>query len=157
MNNFLARTGLLLAALSLPALAESTLQLSMQSMQEGPASAKGGRKLVPAARVAPGSEITYVITYRNTGDKPAEKAVITNPVPKELIYKGGSAAGAQSKFEVSVDGGSTFGALPSLKVAGAGGKQRPATAADVTHLRWTLLKPVPPGKEGTVRYKAVLK
>ena len=32
-----------------------------------------------------------------------------------------------------------------------------AQPADVTHLRWKLAGTVPPGKEGTVSYKAVLK
>jgi uncharacterized repeat protein (TIGR01451 family) len=158
MNKIIFHTCLILA-IAVPglSLAQGSLQLSMQSMQEVTDSAKGTKKRVPAVKVAPGGEVTYVITYRNVGDKPAEKAVITNPVPKELSYQGGSASGARSNFEVSVDGGHTFGPLPSLKIAGPGGKLRPATSADVTHLRWTLAKAVPPGKEGTVSYKAVLK
>ena len=152
----------LLSIISLPAwaMAQDTLLLTMKSMQEIEVTGKNGKKqkqLVPAAKVVPGSEVIYVITYKNAGDKPADKAVISNAVPKELIYKGGSASGKNAKFEVSVDGGASYGALPSLKVVGADGKTRPAQPADVTHLRWSLVGAVAPGKEGTVSYKADLK
>jgi uncharacterized repeat protein (TIGR01451 family) len=113
------------------------------------------KQMVPAAKVVPGTEVTYVITYRNKGTQPAEKVVINNPVPPELTYQGSSGEGA--RFEVSVDGGVAYGVLPSLRVTGADGKPRPAQPADVTHLRWTLARAVPPGAEGTVRYRALLK
>lgn len=149
---------LLLAAR--PALAEDTLQLTNAVFQEVEVTGAGGKKekkLVPAAKVTPGTEVTYVITYRNVGTQVAEKVVIRNPLPKELAYKGGASSGKGTKFEVSVDGGISYGVLAGLKVTGADGKPRPAQAADVTDLRWTLAAAVPPGKEGAVRYKAVLK
>lgn len=142
------------------AAAQDTLQLTSAVFQEievTGANGKKEKKTVPAAKVVPGTEVIYVITYRNVGSQTAEKVVISNPLPKELLYKGGSASGKGTKFEVSADGGNAYGALPSLKVTGADGKKRPAQPADVTHLRWTLAKAVAPGAQGTVSYRAVLK
>ncbi len=152
----------LLCALGMPglSLAQEPLQISNQVFQEIEVTGKNGKKekkTVPAAKVVPGNEVIYVITYKNTGAQPAAKVVLTNPVPRELSYQGGSASGTNAKFEVSVDGGGNYGALPSLKVPDADGKPRPAQPADVTHLRWTLASAVPAGKEGAVSYKAVLK
>lgn len=159
MNKLIA--SLLLSLLvAAPALAQDTLELTAQVLQEVESRGKDGKvrkQRVPAAKVVPGTEVTYVITYRNKGAQPAEKVVINNPVPAELAYKGSSASGQGTKFEVSVDGGASYGVLPSLRVTGADGKPRPAQAADVTHLRWTLARAVPPGAEGTVSYRAVLK
>lgn len=159
MNKVIASLcGLLLV--TAPVLAQEGLELTAQVMQEIETRGKDGKlrkQTVPAARVVPGTEVTYVITYRNKGAQPAEKVVINNPVPPELSYQGSSASGPGTKFEVSVDGGATYGVLPSLRVTGADGRPRPAQPADVTHLRWTLARAVMPGAEGTVRYRAVLK
>lgn len=143
------------------AAAADTLQLSSEAFQEKAVTGRDGKKgkeLVPVTTVVPGTEVIYVITYKNVGSEPAAKVVITNPVPKELEFKSGSAKGASSvKPEVSVDGGNTWGALNKLRVAGADGKPRPAQGADVTHVRWTLGFAVKPGAEGKVTYRAKLK
>ena len=162
MNITLTRTLVLLCAVSLPAwgLAQGTLLLKNEAFQEIVTKDAAGKKQtrrVPAGRVVPGTEVIYVITYRNTSTQPADKVVISNPVPRELAYQGGSASGKGAKFEVSVDGGQQFGVLPGLKVPGPDGKRRPAQAGDVTHLRWTLASAVAAGAEGSVSYKAVLK
>lgn len=142
------------------AFAQDIVQVTTEVLQEVEVVAKSGKKekkTVPATKIVPGTEVIYVITYKNAGDKPADKFVVNNAVPKELAYKGGSASGKGARFEVSVDGGQKYGALPSLRVAGADGKPRPAQAADVTHLRWTLAQAVAPGAQGSVSYRAVLK
>jgi uncharacterized repeat protein (TIGR01451 family) len=115
------------------------------------------RKTIPAARVVPGTEVIYVITYKNEGDKPAEKITVTNPVPKELEYVTAPSIAGESAAEVSVDGGKNYGALPRLTVAGTDGKPRPATTSDVTHVRWSLKSIVEPGDEGKVSFRAKLK
>lgn len=161
MTRFLVRLAALAFATALPlaAPAQEALKLTSQVFQEIEVVEKGKKqkKTVPATKIVPGSEVTYVITYRNEGAQPAEKVVITNPVPPELAYKGGSASTKGARFEVSVDGGATYGALPSLRVTGADGQPRPAQPGDVTHLRWVLAGAVPPGRQGSVSYKAVLK
>jgi uncharacterized repeat protein (TIGR01451 family) len=142
------------------AYAQNALTLSTEAFQEVEVAGKDGKmekKTVPVAKVTPGTEVTYVITYKNVGDKPADKVVVNNPVPKELAYRSGSADGKGARSEVSVDGGRHYGALPGLKVEGADGKPRPAEAADVTHLRWLLAQPVAPGAQGVVSYRATLK
>ena len=134
------------------------LQLSNQVFQEIEvigADGKPERKTVPAATVVPGTEVFYVITYRNSGDKPADNIAITNPVPAELEYV--SVLGPAPANQVSVDGGKQYGALASLSVTGADGKSRPAEAADVTHVRWMLNTALPPGDGGAVSFKARLK
>ena len=134
------------------------LKLSNQVFQEIEIKRADGEtehKTVPAAMVVPGNEVFYVITYENTGDKPAENVVVTNPVPAELEYV--SVLGPAPANQVSVDGGKHYDALGSLTVTSADGKPRPATAADVTHVRWALNGALKPGSSGTVSFKARLK
>jgi uncharacterized repeat protein (TIGR01451 family) len=134
------------------------LQLSNQVFQEIEvvgADGKPEHKTVPAAMVVPGTEVFYVISYRNTGDKPADNVAITNPVPSELEFV--SVLGPAPASQVSVDGGKQYGALASLSVADAEGKLRPAQPEDVTNVRWMLNTALPPGAAGSVSFKARLK
>ena len=134
------------------------LQLSNQVFQVVDIKTADGRterKTVPAATVVPGTEVLYVISYRNAGDKPAESIAITNPVPAELEYV--AALGPGPASQVSVDGGANYGALTSFTVTGADGEPRAAQAADVTHVRWTLNTAVTPGDGSSVSFKARLK
>lgn len=154
--------GLALAASALfwlgAAHAAGGVQLSNQVFQEIEvigADGKPERKSVPPTTVVPGTEVTYVIAYRNTGDKPADNVAITNPVPAELEYV--AVLGPAPANEVSVDGGKQFGPLTGLSVTDADGKSRPARAADVTHVRWILGTALQPGEGGTVSFKARLR
>jgi uncharacterized repeat protein (TIGR01451 family) len=149
----------LLLAAARPAVAADTLELSNAVFQEVDTKAADGsthKERVPAAKVVPGSEVVYVITYHNTGKQPATDVVITNPIPKELAYRPEPGPGPSLTPEVSVDAGKSWGALASLTVKGADGKPRPAQGSDVTHVRWKLGKPVKAGEQGTVSYRAVL-
>lgn len=142
------------------AMADDAMQLKSEVFQEIETADVSGKKkkmLVPAARVVPGTEVVYVTTYKNAGDKPADKVVISNPIPANLEYKADSAYASSAAGEVSVDGGKTWGKLAALQVKGADGKSRPAQGADVTHVRWVLGFPVKPGDEGKVTYRARLK
>jgi len=65
--------------------------------------------------------------------------------------------GAGSKVEVSVDGGTKWGALETLTVPDAEGKPRAARGEDVTHVRWTVLAPVKAGGTGKLTYRARVK
>jgi uncharacterized repeat protein (TIGR01451 family) len=154
----IAAAGLLIAA-AVPAKAAGTLELTNAVFQEQEVTGADGtahRERVPADKVAPGSEVIYVITYHNTGKKPATDVVITNPVPKELAYQPELGPGPSIAPEVSVDSGRTWGALASLAVTGADGKSRAAQGRDVTHVRWKLPAPVRAGEQGSVTYRAVL-
>lgn len=140
------------------ALAASSLQLSNQVFQELDVKGTDGkveRKTVPAATVVPGTEVFYVINYKNTGDQPAEKIAITNPMPSELEYV--STIGPSATGEVSVDGGRNYGDLANLTVTGTDGASRAAKSSDVTHVRWKLASSLKPGDEGKVSFRAKLK
>lgn len=126
-----------------------------QEMEIKNADGKIERKMMQAETVVPGTEVVYVITYQNKGAKPAEKVVITNPVPKELEYI--MVMPSVAKFDVSVDEGKKYDDLQRLNIKDSDGKRRPARATDVTHLRWAIPSDVAPGKTGAVSFRARLK
>lgn len=152
---------LLAASLILPALAlAGDFSLKSEAFQDVVVKGKDGKpvkKRQAVTTAVPGSEVVYVISYRNSGSKPANDIVINNPVPAQMRFVAGSAEGAGTRIEMSVDGGKQFGALEALQVKGGDGKSRAARAEDVTNLRWTLLGAVAPGKDGNVSYRAVVR
>ena len=98
-------------------------------------------------KVLPGDRLVFTTHYSNGGDKPITDFVVTNPLPAPVkLTRAGD-------FEVSVDGGKTFGALAALKAAGADGKPRAAELGDVTHVRWRVAS-IAPGASGEVKYFA---
>jgi uncharacterized repeat protein (TIGR01451 family) len=111
------------------------------------------RKLVPAAKVVPGSEVVYEISYSNNGTQPATGVTINNPVPNGLALVGEGDTPATS---VSVDGGVTYGRLAELFVLGKDGEPRPARMGDVTNLRWVVAQ-LAPGAKGKVMFRAKVK
>ena len=108
-----------------------------------------------AVLVAPGDRVVYRLRYANQGAEPAKGLVLVMPVPKDVLLLAGSAQGP-GEAGFSVDGGERYGALASLSVE-QGGTRRPATASDVTHVRWTLSEALPAGGSGEVAYKAQLR
>jgi len=118
------------------------------------------RKLVEPGKMVPGDEVVYTISYVNKGARPAERVVVTNPVPQHTKMRGGSAEGANAEIVYSVDGGKTFAAPDKLTVSARDAKgapvTRPAVAADFTHVRWTLKEPLAPGASGYVRFRTVI-
>jgi uncharacterized repeat protein (TIGR01451 family) len=152
--------GLALSANAGPAASKDSISLSINGqMEEIYKNAQGEmvKRLVPITKIVPGDEVVYTITYQNKGTQPADKVAISDPIPKEVAYRDGSAFGAGSEIEFSVDGGKTWGKPEALKVAGADGKPRAATGSDYTHIRWTLLNKVAPGQQGFVRFRAVIR
>jgi uncharacterized repeat protein (TIGR01451 family) len=108
------------------------------------------------ANVPPGETVIFTNYYTNKGQDSATGVVITNPVPEHMVYLDKSAEGAGSRIEFSIDGGRTYGPASKLVVQ-TGGKERPAIASDYSHIRWTLLKPVPRGAKGSVSFRAKVK
>lgn len=151
----------LAAVFSLPATAMAAgIELVTEAFREVEVALPGGKKekrMEAVVSAAPGQEVIYVTTYRNTSDKPAEKVVVRNPVPQGMVFRAGSAQGAGARIDVSVDGGKEYGVLAMLSVKDGNGKLRAARPEDVTHVRWTLATPVKPGGEGKVSYRAALK
>ncbi|HEY5722499.1 MAG TPA: hypothetical protein VIT45_09270 [Allosphingosinicella sp.] len=103
--------------------------------------------------VTPGDKLVFLLSYRNGGAQPAGGFVVTNPIPPEVAFSGGESEGAI----VSVDGGKSWGPLPSLKVANADGSVRPATPDDVTHIRWSFAQPIEAGRAGQLSFRGVVK
>lgn len=118
------------------------------------------KKLMPPEKMLPGDEVMYTLTYANKTAKPAERVVITNPLPKHTRYKEGSAAGEGADITYSVDGGKSFATPDKLTVTvkDKSGKDitRPAAAQDYTHVRWLLKQNVAPGRSGSVRFGAII-
>lgn len=104
------------------------------------------------AVVTPGDRLVFVLGYRNSGSQPATGFTLTNPIPPSIAFTGTDDASAA----VSVDGGKTWGALASLKVAQSDGTSRPAVAADVTHIRWSFGRPIAAGSGGELSFRGVV-
>lgn len=135
------------------------VKVSGRVFQEEVVTAPDGRRAVrhvPAARLYPGNEVIYEVTYANVGKKPTEQVVITNPLPADLGYRPSPARDEGTVFEVSVDHGVTYGDLALLKVREGSGL-RAARASDITHVRWTINEPVQPGQAGKVALRAVIR
>jgi len=157
----LAASGLALALLAAPvqALAAGKLELKTESFKDVEKTGADGKKTVvrtPITKAVPGEEIIYVISYHNDSATGVDDVKVDNPVPKGLVYKVGSAEGAGTKIEFSVDGGKHFGALEAMSVTGADGSSHSAQGADVTNIRWTLTGTLKATGKGAVSYRALL-
>ena len=104
------------------------------------------------SKVIPGDHLVFTTTYRNTGAKPIENFVVTNPVPAAVIV----ADEGDTTAALSVDGGAHWGKLSQLKVSDGKGGFRPAELTDVTHLRW-IVKRIEPGATGSLQYRAMVR
>ena len=111
-------------------------------------------KLVPAAKVVPGTEVVWTITASNVCKQPAENAVINNAVPAYMTYVAHSASGTGSDISYSLDG-KTFAADGQLTVEDDGAK-RAARADEYKHIRWVFRDALQPGASAFARFRAVL-
>lgn len=109
-------------------------------------------ELVEPGVIVPGDRLVFGTDYANRSAQAVTNFVVTNPLPAAVRL----APDADAALEVSVDAGKTFGILSSLSVANADGSTRPATHADVTHVRWTI-KSIAPGATGRVTYPAIIR
>lgn len=115
------------------------------------------KTLEAAESLFPGDEVVYLVSFSNIGDQTIDNLVVNDPVPEQTIYKVGSMYGSAAVGEVSVDGGNRYGRLDRLTVVGENGKPQPATAADVTDVRWLVNYSLQPGQTGNVGFRALLK
>ncbi len=145
------------ALVAVPALASGPLTVESTMLTVKKRAAADGTtqvSLVPAAKIVPGDKIVLRLAYRNTGTTPIGNVVLSNPLPRGIAYRAPSAGSPAP--ELSVDG-QTFGPLATLHVAASDGRQRAATADDVTHVRWRIASPIAAGTQGQVSFEAVLK
>ncbi len=151
-------TALALLLASGIAWSQGTLEVQTTVQKEAVMTNEDGEQvteLVPAETVVPGERVIYTITFRNTGEDPADDVVITNPISEELTYVLGSAFGPGMDLQFSVDGQS-FAAADELTVV-EDGETRLATPEDYTHIRWVMQSDLSAGAQGTVRFSALLK
>jgi len=113
-------------------------------------------RLVAAARVLPGEELLFTVTYTNSGNQSAENITIVNPVPEHMDYVLRSASGDDAAVTFSVDGGESFTTEQDLSITDAQGTKRPAAAEDYTHVRWIVGSDVAPGDSGKVQFTAIV-
>jgi uncharacterized repeat protein (TIGR01451 family) len=135
------------------------VSLETQALQEqSVAGADGTRKvtLTPATKVVPGDQVVWQTTARNSCASAAANVVINQAVPEHMTLVADSAAGADTRVLYSLDGKS-FVALADLTVSEADGKQRPARAEDVRHVRWMLNGSIGANQSISVRYSARLR
>jgi len=151
MKSFLTLAAIFMpaAAMAAPAVTIDSTAFVERTVQDA-----SGKKTVlePPKLVTPGDRVVFVLTYKNGGAQPATGFVINNPLPAAVSYE--SSDGAPPV--VSVDGGKSWGALATLKITQPDGTMRPATPADVTHLRWTFAT-IAPGQSGKLSFRGVVK
>lgn len=148
----------LLAALAAPghALAANEVALDNSVFVERVTTDASGKQRVLLEEpkvVVPGDKLVFVLAYRNAGSQPADKFVITNPLPPAVRF----ADAGDTQPLVSVDGGHAWGALADLTVLEADGTRRPAQASDVTHIRWAFQQPIPVGGSGKLMFRGIVK
>ena len=152
------RIFLFLLALAAPgaAAAANAVSLSCEVVVERPVKQADGSIRVERQApdvVTPGDRLVFVLGYRNGGAEPASGFVVTDPIPDSVAFAGGESEGAI----VSVDGGKSWGALPTLRIANADGSSRAAQASDVTHVRWAFARPIAAGASGQLSFRGVVK
>jgi hypothetical protein len=142
-------------ATSAPALANPVSLSNSVFVERVSTDAQGNRKVVleEPRVVTPGDRLLFVLNYRNGSSKPAEKFVVTNPMPSAVQY----AEQGEGSAEVSVDGGKSWGDLAQLRVADADGTERAARTDDVTHIRWAFNTPIPAGASGKLMFRGIVK
>lgn len=149
--------GLALMSLAAPAHAQTAQpvqlagEVKLERTVTGPDGKPKTERVAPEV-IVPGDRLIFATTYRNAGAEPVENFVVRNALPGPVRL----ADDADAALVVSVDGGKTWGLLPDLKVTGVDGTSRPAQAADVTHVRWTLAL-VKPGESGRIEYPAIIR
>jgi uncharacterized repeat protein (TIGR01451 family) len=144
------------AALPSVAFAQNTVKVENKVYVARTVTDAQGKKtntLQDPTTVLPGEALAIILTYTNSGAKPAANFVIDNPIPSQVSYTGVE----QTWAVVSVDGGKTFGALATLKVKNTDGTMRPALASDVDAVRWKFAQPIAAGATGRVMFYGTVK
>lgn len=116
------------------------------------AGGKASIELVEPTSFLPGDRLIFGQNYSNTSADVVTNFVITNPLPEAVRL----APDADPGLEVSVDGGKSWGKLAALTFTNPDGTSRPATQADVTHVRWVLAT-IAPGVSGRVAFPVIIR
>jgi len=119
------------------------------------------RDVTPSGVQGPGTDLTYTVTFTNTGSIPAQSLVINDPNPNDvdparrvfvsLDYKLGSAAISSpwtGTIEFSNDGGATWSYTP----VSAGGGAPSGYDRSVTNIRWILTGNLATNASGSITF-----
>ncbi|MCZ6675331.1 MAG: hypothetical protein O7C75_20570 [Verrucomicrobia bacterium] len=123
---------------------------AMKSVTETTANGDEIETLVPVTTILPGERVCYTLSYSNQSDALVTSVVISLPIPKDMTFLPGSADQTGTSVTYSVDEGTTFDLLERLTITNADGLERPARAADVTAIRWTVAGALEPQQSGAV-------
>jgi len=111
-------------------------------------------KWVKAAKVIPGTKIRYVNTMSNNGNKTAQNLVITNPVPKHMLYVDGSAKCSNGCNIIYSLDGKKFDISANLFIT-ENGKKRAAKAMEYKAIRW-IVQTLDAKQSSSVQFDAIL-
>ena len=120
------------------------------------ADGKVEKKRAPVDKAIPGTVIFYTSTFKNISAKPAGNIVITNPIPANTTLVAASPYGEGMDITYSADAAKTWGAAAKLKVKGADGKERAASLAEITHIKWSPKADLAAGKQGEAGFRVVI-
>ncbi len=139
-----AATGLLAHA---PAWPQDRLVTRLEVESLIPLGEDRARWMIPPGGYASTGQFLCTVQF----DAPAEgiareQVEIVQAVPQGLVYVPDSATGPGTLIELSSDDGETF--LPPSDLE--------KSAAEVTHIRWLLAGPLPPGLRGRVSFRVEL-
>lgn len=127
-----------------------------REVTETAADGKTVTRRVPVTSAVPGMQVIYTTTFRNIDKQPASDVAITNAVPANTTYVGGSATGDNTATTLSADGGKTWAPADKLTVRGADGKERPAAPSDVTNVRWAYRGALATGATASVAFRVTV-
>lgn len=108
------------------------------------------RILTSPARVTRGDRLIFVVNWRNRGEQPLRDVALSIPDSVRIALD-------DPAMRVSVDGGNRWGRIGDLWLPTPLGGMRRATAEDVTHVRWAMPGPVPPGRSGRLSYRGTVR
>jgi uncharacterized repeat protein (TIGR01451 family) len=132
------------------------MTIRAELLQPQAAGGRAGAHLQPADHVVPGDLVIYTVQVRNVSAQPVMQPQFVAPIPEHTSYVPDSAVGPGADISYSVDGGQNFDKPDNLRVHGAGGALRAATASDYTHIRWTLRHRLKPDSVVYARFHARL-
>jgi uncharacterized repeat protein (TIGR01451 family) len=113
-------------------------------------------KAVDATEIVPGERILYTTTFKNSGSQASDNIIISNPIPENTRYLGGTAKGENCVITYSVDDGDSWGSAESLKVKLKDGTFRSAEASDYTNIRWEYRQSLKPTEARAVSFQTQL-
>ncbi len=106
-------------------------------------------------KVVPGDTVVYRYTIHNTDAKAASDVVVSATVPEHMTYAPGTADAEGWTVAVSHDG-QTHAPEGQLVIVEIDETVRPAGAADIRYLRWTLTGMIPADSRRMVAFRATL-